>query len=93
MDIILFGGDSYLTLRKRLKTVLGRLKAVCGNAPAKEKWLDNQQVCLLLGVSKRTLQSFRDKGLLAFSRIRHKCYYKESDVKALTGKRKNNWRE
>lgn len=37
-----------------------------------KKWLDNQDVCDVLGISKRTLQTYREKGLLPFSRIRHK---------------------
>ena len=33
-----------------------------------------------LGISKRTLQTYREKGLLPFSRIRHKIFYKPEDV-------------
>ena len=45
-----------------------------------KKWLDNQDVCDVLGISKRTLQTYREKGLLPFSRIRHKIFYKPEDV-------------
>lgn len=45
-----------------------------------DDWLDNQELCLLLDVSLRTLQTYRDKGVLAYSMIGHKCYYKRSDV-------------
>ena len=48
-----------------------------------ERWLDNQEVCLLLGVTKRTLQSYTDKGLLPYSRLVRKNYYKFSDVQRL----------
>lgn len=48
-----------------------------------EKWLDNQEVCLMLGISKRTLQSYKDKGLLSFSKLNRKNYYKLSDVQRL----------
>lgn len=34
----------------------------------------------VLGISKRTLQTYREKGLLPFSRIRHKIFYKPEDV-------------
>lgn len=43
-------------------------------------WMDNQDVCLLLNISPRTLQTLRDNGTLAFSRISHKIYYKACDV-------------
>ena len=45
------------------------------------EWIDNQAVCQALGVSKRTLQSFRDKGLIPYSQIGHKCFYKQEDIK------------
>ena len=48
-----------------------------------KKWLDNQDVCDTLGISKRTLQTYRDKGLLPFSRIKNKLFYKPEDVEKL----------
>ena len=41
---------------------------------------DNQDVCQLLNISKRTLQRYRSKGDLPFHSIYHKTYYKESDL-------------
>ena len=49
----------------------------------KEKWLDNQEVCLMMNITKRTLQTYKDKGILCYSRLNRKNYYKLSDVKAL----------
>lgn len=47
-----------------------------------ERLLDNQDLCLLLNVSKRTLQRYRSSGELPYQTIYHKTYYKESDVEA-----------
>ena len=46
-------------------------------------WLHNGDVCRLLNISKRTLQHYRDTGVLPFTQIGHKCYYKREDVEAL----------
>ncbi|MFR9496349.1 MAG: helix-turn-helix domain-containing protein [Rikenellaceae bacterium] len=54
-----------------------------------EEWLDNQDVCTILNISKRTLQSYRDGGLLSYSQIGHKIYYRPSDVEKLIVKLKN----
>ena len=43
----------------------------------------NEAVYRRLGISKRTLQSYRDTGKIPFSMIGHKCYYKESDITEL----------
>ncbi|MDM1047678.1 helix-turn-helix domain-containing protein [Sphingobacterium hotanense] len=48
-----------------------------------EQWLDNQEVCLMMSITKRTLQTYKDKGLLPYSRLNRKNYYKRSDVQAL----------
>jgi len=45
--------------------------------------LDNQEVCLLLKVSPRTLQTLRDNGTLAYTQICHKTYYKPGDVESI----------
>lgn len=50
---------------------------------AMEEWIDNQDACLILGVGPRTLQTFRDNGTLAYSRISHRVYYKPEDVRKL----------
>lgn len=47
-----------------------------------EYLLDNQDVCQLLNVSKRTLQRYRATGELPYQMVYHKTYYKESDIHA-----------
>ncbi|MGM8362257.1 helix-turn-helix domain-containing protein [Flavobacterium sp. ARAG 55.4] len=48
-----------------------------------EKWLDNQEVCLMMNITKRTLQTYKSKGLLPYSKLNRKNYYKRSDVQTL----------
>lgn len=43
--------------------------------------LDNQDLCILLKVSKRTLQRYRRSGKLRYHRIGQKTFYIEADVK------------
>jgi DNA-binding transcriptional MerR regulator len=47
------------------------------------EWLDNQDVCQMLNISPRTLQTLRDNGTLAFSQINRKVYYKPEDVERI----------
>jgi hypothetical protein len=46
-------------------------------------WIDKQEIMMRLHISNRTLQVWRSKGIIPFSRIRKKIYYKESDLKNL----------
>lgn len=57
---------------------------------AKGEWMDNQDVIQLLDISGRTLQSYRDRGVLPYSQIGHKCYYKLTDVQQLLEKSRMN---
>jgi hypothetical protein len=42
---------------------------------------DNQDICVMMNISKRTLQRFRSSGRLPYRRIDQKTFYLESDVK------------
>lgn len=45
-----------------------------------ERLYDNQDLCMMLQVSKRSLQRYRSIGILPYLMLRQKTYYKESDV-------------
>ena len=47
-----------------------------------EPLLDNQEVCLMLQISKRTLQRYRASGTLPFHIVYHKTWYLESEILA-----------
>ena len=44
-----------------------------------DKLLDNQDMCELLGITKRTLARYRQKKLVAYYMIDGRTYYKSSD--------------
>jgi len=52
-----------------------------------EQILDNQDLCLLLKVTKRTLQRYRMKGILPYFNIDGRNYYRASDVHKLIRER------
>ena len=45
-----------------------------------EQLLDNQDVCQMLHMSKRSVQRHRSDGTLKYCMLKGKVYYKESDV-------------
>jgi hypothetical protein len=56
-----------------------------------EKLLDNQDLCLMLHISPRTLQRYRSEGGLPFLKYGQKIYYKASDVKEFVYSHGNYW--
>jgi hypothetical protein len=51
-----------------------------------DQWLDNEDVCKILRVTKRTLQNYRDNFVLPYSQIGKKILYKASDVQLILEK-------
>ncbi|MEN8121320.1 MAG: helix-turn-helix domain-containing protein [Bacteroidota bacterium] len=70
-------------IKSTLKKVLNVINTLSKSSPLTEQWLDNQDISNLLHVSKRTLQNYRDNGIIPFSQIGGKIYYKASDVEKL----------
>lgn len=44
------------------------------------EWLDGADVCQIMGIAPRTLQSYRNSGLISFSSFGGKLFYKPEDV-------------
>lgn len=85
MEIISMDIRTFDSLFSRIREIEEKSEAISRRNEdiGLKKWLDSQDVCNILGVSKRTLQTYRDKGLLPFSRIRNKLFYRPEDVENL----------
>lgn len=86
MEVIAIEKSILTEMKAELQELLAMTeKAVDKYSPIfkKEKWLDNQEVCLMMNISKRTLQTYKNKGMLPYSRLNRKNYFKLSDVQAI----------
>ena len=81
MDAIIFTKDQFTDLMTKLDTIQSQLSTKAD--PKKETFLDNQEFLLLMKISKRTAQTWRDEGKISFSQVGNKIYYKLSDVEKL----------
>lgn len=57
------------------------------------EWLDHYDVCRKLRISKRTLQTLRDNGTLAYTKIGNRTYYMPEDVERIVRKVEDRRRE
>jgi len=46
----------------------------------KETWFDVEETMKMLNISRRTLQNYRDQGVLSFSQIGSKIYFRAADL-------------
>lgn len=90
MEIINVEARTWEAMMSRFEAFAEKVDKLCstGDDKGMEKWLDNQDVCQILNISKRTLQTYRDNGMLAYSQINHKVFYKPEDVEKVINKLK-----
>ncbi len=85
MEIVSIEKRAFEKMMERFNVLVQRVEELSlhKNEKKMNKWLDNQDVCRLLNISPRTLQTLRDNGTLGYSQINHKMYYREDEVKRM----------
>ncbi len=81
MEIVTIESKAFQELVNKLDNIHAKLNAK--DKQPKEQWLDNQELMQLLKISKRTAQHYRDSGLISFSQVGNKIYYRLADVEEL----------
>jgi len=81
MEIVNIEARTFEAMMNRFETLEKKMNSLYREQDKSlKKWLDNQDVCLILNISKRTLQTYRDNGTLPYSQVNHKIYYKPNDI-------------
>ena len=82
MEIVNIDATTFEAMLAKFEGFAKRMEHLCRLYGDREmsEWLDNQDMCLLLNISPRTLQTLRDNGTLAYTQINHKIWYKPEDV-------------
>ena len=82
MEIISFEKRTFEEIAAKLDHFVHRVESLCREHGGKEtgEWMDNHEVCRRLRISPRTLQTLRDNGTLAFTKIGNRTYYRPDDV-------------
>ena len=82
MEVVIIERKAFEALMTDVSSLTEKVNRLCGREKDRRmaKWMDNEEVCRLLRLSPRTLQTMRDKGLIACSQIGKKFYYRREDV-------------
>lgn len=67
----------------KMEIEINELKTLLRKKTEEEKndeWIESTKVPKILGVTRKTYQSWRDKRLLSFSQIGSKIYVKRADI-------------
>ncbi|MFD1616567.1 helix-turn-helix domain-containing protein [Gelatiniphilus marinus] len=84
MEAIILSKNQYEELLNKIDEVKSSLEEKQKNP--KDIFVDNQEFLQLMNISKRTAQTWRDEGVVSFSQIGSKIYYRMSDVEKLLEK-------
>ena len=84
MEIINIEARVFEAMATRFEQFVKRFEALCyRNDKSLQKWLNNQDVCQMLNISKRTLQDYRTEGKVSYHQLGGKILYAESDIEKL----------
>lgn len=82
MDIVIIERKTFDLLLESVKALGRKVDLLMEKSKDRglAKWMDSEDVCKALNLSKRSLQNLRDKDLLPCTQIGRKFYYKPADV-------------
>ena len=73
--------QNYNKMEKKLSELIKKLEKRLVQESI--QFLDNSQFIDLMGISFKTAQTWRDSGIVSFSQVGNKIYYKVSDIEEL----------
>lgn len=85
MEVVTIEKKTYEAMMERFRILTAEVDALCRECDERRmgRWLDNQDVCQILNISLRTLQTYRSNRMLPYTQIGYKMYYKPEDIERL----------
>ena len=87
MEYVAIEKSEYEQLLGSIKKAATEIRAIAEECSINSEWIENGELAEMLGLSKRQLQGYRERGVLGFSTIGRKIYYRRDEVAKLI---KNN---
>lgn len=81
MEIVSIEATTFMEMNKALNSLIQ--VALSKNNPICKKldeWIDNQDVCILMDISPRKLQTLRRTGAIPYTKLDRKVYYMKADI-------------
>jgi len=85
-EIIVMSSEEYKSILEKLDALINVFETGKSEKTSEKLWLTQEETKEVLCVSSRTLQNYRDKGAISFSKVGRKIRYKKVDVESLLQK-------
>ena len=85
MEVLIFQKEAFEEMAAKFSRFSDRVNELLAKQGGKSlnRWMDNQEVCQQLNISPRTLQDYRNNGIIAYYQLGGKILYKESDIERM----------
>lgn len=89
MEVVTIEKETFEELTREVNEVISMAEGLLKKfKPARTEWLDHENVCMILSISKRTLQNYKDQKVISYTRISRKSYFKLSDIENFLNNKK-----
>ena len=83
MEYVAIEKSEYEQLLGTINKAATEISAIAEECSINSEWVENGELAEILGQSKRQLQGYRERGVLGFSTIGRKIYYRRAEVEKL----------
>lgn len=80
MEVITIESKAFQEILNRLEEIRSKICLNDKENALNDLWLNSDEVIKILKISKRTLQKYRNQGLIGFSQTGSKIYYRATDL-------------
>ena len=80
METITIESEAYQKIVSQIEEIANYIHSKKRTANEQDRWLGNDEVCVILGVSPRKMQRLRSNGVISYSIIGKSVYYRASEL-------------
>ena len=88
MNINVISHEDFRELLNKVDAINQKLDRINGGGELSKQVYTINETCELLSVSKRTLQRYRDNGLLGFSQVNNKIMFQRDEIEKFLARNK-----
>lgn len=85
MEYVAIERDALTLVSNTINSVTKAIDKMCvaEESRLQDVWIENSELAQYLGLSLRTLQSYRERGIIGYSLMGRKIYYRRSEINEL----------
>ena len=82
MQLVSINLDEFQQLTEKLANIENQIQKLTGSStsPLSEQWVDNDAFCKIMGICKRSAQTWRDEARIGHAQFKNKIWYRKSDI-------------